>query len=70
MSGVAVCTAWTIAINVLRLHIFSVGDSLELSRIQFTLPRQTQHRQDCFVGSGMAVGTYRPKSGKIDEVGL
>ena len=28
---------WTIAVNLFRLHIF-VCDSLELSRIQFTLP--------------------------------
>ena len=32
---------WTIAINVLRLHI-CCGDSLQLSRIQFTPPRQTR----------------------------
>jgi len=34
---------------------FSGGDSLELSGIQFTPPRQTRHRQDSFVGSGLAV---------------
>ena len=28
---------------------FSVGDSLELSGIQFTLPKRTRHRQDSFV---------------------
>jgi len=34
---------------------FSVGDSLELSGIQFTLPKRTRHRQDSFVVSGVAV---------------
>jgi len=33
---------------------FSVVDSLESSRTQFTPPRQTRHRQDSFVGSGLA----------------
>jgi len=32
---------------------FSVGDSHESSRTQFTPPRQTRHRQDSFVGSGL-----------------
>jgi len=43
---------------------FSVGDSLELSRIQFTPPRQTRHRQDCSVASGVAVwiGSNSPVS--------
>jgi len=34
---------------------FSVGDSLELSGIQFTPPKRTRHRQDSFVVSGVAV---------------
>ena len=34
---------------------FSVGDSLELSGIQFTPPKRTRHRQDNFVVSGVAV---------------
>ena len=34
---------------------FSVGDSLELSGIQFTPPKRTQHRQDSFVASDVAV---------------
>jgi len=34
---------------------FSVCDSLELSGIQFTLPKRTQHRQDSFVVSGVAL---------------
>ena len=32
---------------------FSVSDSLESWRIQFTPARQTRHGQDCFVGSGL-----------------
>ena len=35
--------------------IFSAGDSLELSEIQFTPPKRTRHRQDSFVVSGEAV---------------
>jgi len=35
--------------------VFSVGDSLELSGIQFALPKRTRHRQDSFVVSGVAV---------------
>ena len=62
-----VCHVWRGSVNCMDncllltcsyFTFFSVGDSHELSRIQFTLPRQTRHRQDCFVGSGMAVGTY------------
>ena len=34
---------------------FSVGDSLELSGIQFTSPKRTRHRQDSFAVSGLAV---------------
>jgi len=39
---------WTIAINVFPDFKFSVGDSLELSGIQFTLPKRTRHRQHSF----------------------
>jgi len=39
---------WTIAIN-------TVGDSVQLSGIQFTPPKRTRHRQDRFVVSGVAV---------------
>ena len=48
------CVNWTIATNVFGLHT-SVGDSLELSGIQFTPPKRTRHRQDSFVVSGVAV---------------
>jgi len=34
---------------------FSVGDSFELSGIQFTPQKRTRHRQDSFVASGVAV---------------
>jgi len=44
----------TIAVNVFRLHIF-IGDSLELSGIQFAPPKRTRHGQDSFVASGVAV---------------
>ena len=40
---------WTIAINVFRLQIFSVDDSLELSGIQFT--RRSGHDTDKTVSS-------------------
>ena len=46
---------WTIAINVFRLKKITVGDSLELPRIQFTPPKRMQHIQDIFVMSGVAV---------------
>jgi len=45
---------WTIALNVFRLQI-SVGDSIELSGIQFTPPKRTRHRQDSIVVSGLVV---------------
>ena len=52
------CLAWRCEVHLLLTCLdftFSVGYSLELSRIQFTPPRQTRHRQDCFVGSGLAM---------------
>ena len=40
---------------------FSVGDSLELSGIQFTPPKRTRHRQHSFVVSGVAMWiSYKP----------
>ena len=55
------CLAWQCELHNCKLTCsdfgFSVGDSLELSGIQFTPSRQTRHRQDCFVGSGLAVLT-------------
>jgi len=45
---------WTIPINVSDFQ-FSAGDSLKLSRIQFTPPMQTRRRQDCFVGSDLTM---------------
>ena len=53
MSGVSLWTGrllWTCSD-----FKFSVGDSLELSGIQFTPPKWTRHRQDSFVMSGVAV---------------
>jgi len=56
-----VCVVSGMAVWIGRLLLtcsdfrFSVVDSLELSRIQFTPPMQTRHRQDCFVWSGLAV---------------
>ena len=57
VSGVAM---WTTQL-VLTCSDFtlSVGDSLELSRIQFTSPRQTPHWQDSFVWSGLAMWVGR-----------
>jgi len=45
---------WIIAVNVLNFQI-SVGDSLQLSGIQFTSQKLTRHRQGSFVVSGEAV---------------
>jgi len=45
---------WTIALDVIDFNFF-VGDSVELSGIQFTPPKRTRHRQDSFVVSGVAV---------------
>ena len=41
--------------SIFWLTDFSVGDSLELSGIQFTPPKRTRHRQDSFVVSGVAM---------------
>ena len=40
-----------------------VGDSLELSKIQFTPPKRTRYRQDCFVVSGVDVCMGMGKTG-------
>jgi len=43
---------WTVLLLKRSDFNCSVGDSLELSRIQFTPPRQTRRGQDCFVWPG------------------
>jgi len=43
---------WTVLLLKRSDFNRSVGDSLELSRIQFTPPRQTRRGQDCFVWPG------------------
>jgi len=45
---------WTIAVTF-KLQIFCRRQSWVVENIQFTPPRQTRHRQNCFVGSGVAV---------------
>ena len=53
MSGVPVWIGWLLW--TCSDFKFSVCDSLELSGIQFTLPKRTRHRQDSFVVSGVAL---------------
>ena len=53
-----VCCAgvnWKTALNVFRDFKFSVGNSLELSAMQFTPSKRTRRSQDSFVVSGVAV---------------
>ena len=53
VSGVAVCTGQLLL--TCSDFKFSVGDSPELSTIQFTPPKLSRHRQDSLVASGVAV---------------
>ena len=55
------CRVWRSGVNWGQLLLTcsdfksSVGDSLELSGIQFTTPKRTRYRQDSFVVSGASV---------------
>ena len=69
------CVNWTIAINVFRLQ-FSVGNGLELSRIQFTPQRQTDTDGTvlsglawrCELGVNVTIESVLTSDQKVDDV--